>query len=122
MEAIRIIQDEHRSLAAVLHGMLYLVHEIRDRGATPDFEVFGAMVYYLDAFPERFHHRKEDQHLFARLRLRHPDAAPLLDRLETEHSLGAEKIRSLEQALTRYQQGGAAEFSAFLAAVEGYAA
>jgi hemerythrin-like domain-containing protein len=122
MEAIRIIQDEHRSLAAVLHGMLYLVHEIRDRGAAPDFGVFGAMIYYLDAFPERFHHRKEDEYLFARLRLRHPNAAPLLERLETEHRVGAEKIRALEQALTRYQQGGAAEFSAFLAAVEGYAA
>jgi len=30
VQAIRIIQEEHRSLAAVLHGMLYLVHEIRD--------------------------------------------------------------------------------------------
>ena len=27
--AIRIIEDEHRSLAAVLHGLLYLVREIR---------------------------------------------------------------------------------------------
>src|SRR5208282_455580 len=35
---------------------------------------------------------------------------------------GAEKIRTLEQALTRYQQGGAVEFPAFMAAVEGYAA
>jgi hypothetical protein len=31
MQAIRVIVDEHRALAAVLHGMLYLVHEIRDR-------------------------------------------------------------------------------------------
>ena len=30
MEAIRIIVNEHRALAAVLHGMLYLAHEIRD--------------------------------------------------------------------------------------------
>lgn len=60
MEAIRIIRDEHRSLAAVLHGMLYLVHEIRDRGARPNFGLFGAMVFYVDAFPERFHHPKEE--------------------------------------------------------------
>jgi len=122
MEAIRIIQDEHRSLAAVLHGMLYLVHEIRDRGTKPDFDVLGAMVYYIDAFPERFHHPKEDHYLFARLRLRHPDAALLLDRLQIEHRVGAQKIRTLEQALTRYQQGGATEFSPFMAAVESYAA
>ena len=122
MQAIRIIHDEHRSLAAVLHGMLYLVHQIRDRGAEPNFDLFGAMIYYIDAFPERFHHPKEDQYLFRLLRMRRPEAAPLLDRLKTEHHAGAEKIRALEQALARYQQGGASEFTNFLTAVEAYAA
>ena len=122
MQAIRIIQDEHRSLAAILHGMLYLVHQIRDRGVEPNFDLFGAMIYYIDAFPERFHHPKEDQYLFRLLRIRHPDAAPLLDLLKTEHNAGAEKIRNLEQALARYQQGGASEFTNFLTAVEAYAA
>jgi hemerythrin-like domain-containing protein len=121
MDAIRVIQDEHRSLAAVLHGMLYLVHQIRDRGAKPDFDLFGAMIYYIDAFPERFHHPKEDQYLFRLLRIRHPQAAPLLQRLEAEHHAGAEKIRTLEQALARYQHGGASEFTDFLNAVEAYA-
>ena len=120
MQAIRIIQDEHRSLAAILHGMLYLVHQIRDRGAEPNFDLFGAMIYYIDAFPERFHHPKEDQYLFRLLRIRHPDAAPLLDQLKTEHNAGAEKIRTLEQVLARYEQGGPTEFSNFMAAVEDY--
>jgi hemerythrin-like domain-containing protein len=122
MEAIRVIVNEHRALAAVLHGMLYLVHEIRDHADKPDFNLFGAMIYYIDSFPERFHHPKEDQYLYRLLRTRHPDAAPLLDRLEREHRVGAEKIRTLEQALARYQQGGKSEFSGFLAAVESYAA
>jgi hemerythrin-like domain-containing protein len=122
MEAIRIIVNEHRALAAVLHGMLYLVHEIRDHDDKPDFNLFGAMIYYIDSFPESFHHPKEDQYLFRLLRMRHPEAAPLLDRLKTEHRVGTEKIRTLEQALARYQQGGKAEFSNFLTAVESYAA
>jgi hemerythrin-like domain-containing protein len=122
MQTVRIIQDEHRAIAAVLHGMLYLVHEIRDRGTKPDFGVLGAMIYYIDAFPERFHHPKEDAYLFRVLRIRCPDAVPLLDRLEGEHWTGAHKIRVLEQALARYQQGGAIEFPAFAAAVEEYAA
>jgi hemerythrin-like domain-containing protein len=122
MQAIRIIHDEHRAIAAVLHGMLYLVHEIRDRGAKPNFDVFGAMIYYIDAFPERFHHPKEDRYLFRVLRIRHPDAAPLLDRLEGEHWTGAHKIRTLEQALARYQHGGGSEFPDFAKAVEDYAA
>jgi hemerythrin-like domain-containing protein len=122
MQSIRIIHDEHRSLAAVLHGMLYLVREIREHGAKPDFGVLGAMVYYIDAFPERFHHPKEDRYLFRLLRTRCGTAAGLIERLETEHRAGAEKIRYLEQALSRYQQGGANEFPAFAAAVEAYAA
>jgi hemerythrin-like domain-containing protein len=88
----------------------------------PDFDLLGAMVYYIDTFPERFHHPKEDQYLFRLLRIRHPEAAPLLERLEAEHRAGAEKIRTLEQALARYQQGGAPEFGNFLTAVQAYAA
>jgi hemerythrin-like domain-containing protein len=122
MQAIRIILEEHRALAAVLHGMGYLVRTIRDRGTNPDFSVLGAMVHYIDGFPERFHHPKEDRYLFRLLRARHPDAGALLDRLESEHRVGAEKIRVLQQALARYQQGGAREFAAFAAAVESYAA
>ena len=121
MESIRIIHDEHRSLAAVLHGMLYLVREIRLRGMTPPFDVLGAMVYYIDAFPERLHHPKEDGYLFRLLRARYPAAAPLIERLQTEHRAGAEKIRVLEQALHRYREGGASEFPAFAEAVQGYA-
>src|SRR5215469_18035959 len=74
LKGIRIIHDEHRSLAAVLHGMLYLVNGIRNRGMKPDFKVLGAMVYYIDAFPERYHHPKEDRYLFTLLRR----GAPLL--------------------------------------------
>lgn len=109
-------------MAAVLHGMLYLVRGIRDRGGKPNFELFGAMIYYIDAFPERFHHPKEDSYLFRALRARHLDATALLDRLEKEHVTGARKIRTLEQALVRYQHGGAGEFHDFASAVEDYAA
>ena len=122
MSAINVIHDEHRSLAAVLHGMLYLVRAIRDGRAVADFQLFGAMVYYIDAFPERFHHPKEESYLFRLLRLRHPAAAAVLDRLHTEHREGELRIRELEIALRRYEHGGEPHFEAFSAAVEDYAA
>jgi len=121
MQSIRVIQDEHRSLSAVMHGLRYLVRQIRDKGAKPDFDLLGAMVYYVDTVPERFHHPKEEQYLFWLLRIRHPAAAALLDRLKAEHQQSAEMVRTLERALLRYQQGGKAEFPAFLAAAEEYA-
>jgi len=101
--------------------MLHLVREIRDHNAEPSFDALGAMIYYIDAFPERFHHPKEDQYLFRLLRARYLDAGPLIDRLEEEHRVGAHKIRTLEQALARYQSGGQREFAHFDAAVEDYA-
>jgi hemerythrin-like domain-containing protein len=122
MQAIRIIQDEHRALAAVLHGMRYLVRDIRERGAAPRFDVLGAMIYYIDAFPERVHHPRESEYLFRFLRARCKEAAPTLDLLEGEHRAGAGHIRALEQALSRYQHGGPTEFAGFAAAVEAYAA
>ena len=51
----------------------------------------------------------------------HASAAGLIDALEREHERGAELVRTLEQALARYTQGGADEFPRFLAAVESYA-
>jgi len=122
MRAIQIIHDEHRSLAAVLHGMLFLVRQMRYAGAEPNFDVLAAMVHYIDVFSERFHHPKEDQYLFRLLRLRHPDAIPLLAKLEDEHKMGAETIRVLEQALDHYQQGDTTKLPAFAAAAAAYAA
>ncbi|MGE5169895.1 MAG: hemerythrin domain-containing protein [Rudaea sp.] len=121
VNAIGIIHSEHRSLAAVLHAMLYFVREIRLHGTAPDFRLFGAMVYYIDTFPERFHHPKEDAYLFRFLLERYPDAQPLVDRLAAEHRAGAERIGALTQALERYRAGGHAEFAPFAQAVHAYA-
>jgi hemerythrin-like domain-containing protein len=122
VQAKRIIEEEHRSLAAMLHGMLYVVREIRYVGIKPDFVLLGAMVDYIDAFLERFHHPKEDAYLFTALGSRYPGAAPLLDRLKQEHERGAAKMRELQQALTHYQHGGSADFPTFAALVADYAA
>jgi len=120
MQALRIIEDDHRALAAVLHGMRYLVRETGERSAPPRFDVLGAMIYYIDAFPERVHHPRESEYLFRLLRVRCPQAALLIDQLEEEHRAGAQHIRALEQGLARYQHGGAGEFPAFAALVESY--
>lgn len=122
MQAIGILFAEHRSLTAVLYGMLYLTRDIRLRGSAPRFDVLCAMVHYINAFPERFHQPKEDAYLFRLLALRCPEAAPLIDRLQAEHRAGTEKIRALDQALERYQREGATEFPAFAEAVQAYAA
>jgi hemerythrin-like domain-containing protein len=116
--ALTIIQDEHRSLAAVVHGLKYLIREIREKGAQPDFKLFWAMIYYIDAFPEKLHHPKENAYLFRRLRMRTHEGDAVLDELEKQHVEGAQHVKALELTLGRYEAGAADGFEQFACAVE----
>jgi len=120
-EAIRVIKAEHRSIAAVLDGMLFLVGEIRKGRMRPDFELFKAMLHYIRAFPVKLHHPKEDQWLYRILRERRADAAQALDELETEHVQDRELVAGLTDALDRYEKFGREAFDAFDNAVKDYA-
>lgn len=120
-KVLNIIHDEHRSIAAVLHGMQYLVQQIGKRGSNVDPRVFRAMLYYLDTFSERVHHPKEDQFLFAAMRKRGKVADAVIEELEREHRAGAQELRLLEQSLVRYEEGGDREFAGFAQAVERFA-
>lgn len=107
------LYSEHRSIAAVLQAMRSLVAAQRDQGKHVDAKVFRAMLYYLDVFPEREHHPKEEQVLFAALRAKTRDADAVLADLKHDHDQGEQSIRALEQSLLRYEAGGDGEFQAF---------
>jgi hemerythrin-like domain-containing protein len=111
---------EHSSIAAVLSALSALVREVREHDKRIDPAVFSAILCYLDVFPEREHHRKEETVFFARIRERTHDADAVLDQLGREHAAGERAIRDLEQAFVRYQERGAAEFPAFAAAADAY--
>jgi len=119
--ALSIIRDEHRSISAVLHGLKQLAKAAEDPSVKPEFEVFRAMIYYIDQFPERLHHPKEDQYLFPRLAKRAPQAVALIDELSAEHVKGAKLVRDLEQALIGLEVGWAGGSAAFRAAIDVYA-
>jgi len=114
-EAMRVIRDEHRSLSAVLSALKELTRLAQDPNVKPEFAAFRAMIYYIDAFPERMHHPKEDSHLFARLLQRAPEARALIEELQAEHLAGGHMIRELERALLEFEETwprGAATFAA----------
>ncbi len=98
MKAIAIIQDEHRAITAVIEGLRHLLEEIASGRMAPDHTLLRALFGYIEQFPERLHHPKEDEFLFAKLRLRRPDAAPLLDALSREHEVGRERFTELKAA------------------------
>ena len=102
-DAIRLLHNEHRSISAVLHGLRELARTAQDPLVRPDFSVFHAMIYYIDAFPERLHHPKENDVLFPRVLVRSPAAAALVQELRDEHEKGASLIRELERALLSFE-------------------
>lgn len=79
------------------------------------------MVHYLDAYPEKRHHPKEDAYLFAPLRARTHEADAVLDKLEAEHADADARIAVLEAAVKHYASGAADGFDTFRAAFDTYA-
>ena len=119
MKAIAIIQDEHRAITAVIEALRHLVAEIAAGRMAPDHALLAALFHYIEAFPERLHHPKEDDFLFARLRVRRPETAPLLDSLHREHEVGRERFVELKAMWERYRADPAA-LAAFVDGVERY--
>ncbi|GMU72367.1 MAG: hemerythrin domain-containing protein [Burkholderiales bacterium] len=120
MKSLRIIEDEHRAITAVIEGLRHLVAAIRDGSMAPDHGLLGALFHYIEAFPEKLHHPKEDDYLFARLRLRRPGAAPVLDALSREHTVGNERFHDLEAMWERFRADPGA-LDTFADGVERYA-
>lgn len=112
-KSLDIIHDEHRALAAMLSGMRTLVANIEAGRLKPDFELFEAMIRYIDEVPEVVHHPKEDQYLFKCLRQRSAEAVQVIEQLEAEHLLGKARIQALRDALAAYRQTGDAGFAGF---------
>ncbi len=118
--ALTVIRQEHAALAAMLRSLPQLLEQSRRHGELPDFGLLRAMLFYVDEFPERVHHRKEDELLFPRLRARCPELAATLAQLERDHEHGERAIRDLEHALLAFEVLGAPRREAFERAVKAY--
>jgi hemerythrin-like domain-containing protein len=121
MKAVLKIQQEHRSISAVLHALKQLARDAQDPEVKPDFAVFRAILHYIDQFAEQLHHPKEDQYLFPPLVGRAPTAQALIDSLRAEHKEGERLIRELERALVLFEDSWPAGADEFKRTVDAYA-
>lgn len=119
-EAIKIIKAEHRSIAAILHGLRFLIGDIEAARRQPDFVLLAAMLRYLKEFPDRVHHPKEDDYLYRAIRRRSEEGAAILDELEGEHETGRRLTIELEAALQNYTADMAGGFPAFSSKLRAY--
>jgi hemerythrin-like domain-containing protein len=117
-KSIQIIQEEHGTIAAIVRSLGMMI----ERGPHDDlagyFEVVGAMLFYIDEFPERLHHPKESQLLFPKVAARAPETAELIARLDQEHARGESAIRELQYLLKAWELLGPTRRDAFEAAVK----
>ncbi len=102
--AIRLIEKEHRQITAVVEGLAHLGREIGAGKTTADFRLLGAMLGYIDAYPERLHHPKEDRHLFRLIKQRSVEGAREIAALEDEHRKSYPALERLKAALADLRQ------------------
>jgi hemerythrin-like domain-containing protein len=119
MQALRIISDEHQSLAGILHAIRFMLKEVAAGRLEPDLKLFQAMVHYLDAYAEKSHHPKEDL-LFAYLPRRTGEGAEALRQLGEQHAAAPQRIAALETALASFV-ADAGRFGDFAQAFNTYA-
>ena len=118
--ALTILQREHRALAAVLHCFDQVLKEVHDKRLEPDFALFEAILQYVQDFPDRFHHPKEDELLFPVVRRRAPEVSAALDLLAHQHEEGVRHTNELKWRLAAWKEDGAEAFSAFETAARAY--
>ena len=119
--ALAVLHDEHRSIAAVIHGLRYVNRDVCEGRSKADFKLLWAMIFYLEEFPEKVHHPKEEAYLFAKLRQRTSEADAVVCALERQHLTGAQRLRNLELSLSRYEAGAPDGLNKFCVEAEKFA-
>jgi hemerythrin-like domain-containing protein len=119
--ALRTIRSEHRSLSAVLQTLKAMIGELAQEHKPADFPLFWRMLYYIEAYPDRFHHPKEDEELFPRIRQRSPEAAPIVDKLHREHQQCESRLNHVRLLLGHVEAGRIDELPDLKESVDGFA-
>ena len=121
-EAIRIIQREHRAIAAVIHCLDHVLTEIKDGRLGYEIEFFQAALDYVREFPDHFHHPKEEEYLFPALAKRSPGSRKVIHDLKEQHADGDRRIADLRWKLAAYEKDPEGAFGDFAKALSEYTA
>lgn len=115
---LAIIQREHRALAAVLYTFDHVLADIRAGKVAAEFALFDAILSYVQDFPDRFHHPKEDEVLFPLILKRAPELKATIDELQAQHHEGIRLTSELKWKLDAWKADPVAGFAVFDAAAQ----
>ncbi|HOV03274.1 MAG TPA: hemerythrin domain-containing protein [Hyphomicrobiales bacterium] len=119
--AMKVLAREHLALRGIAR-VLKMEALIVERGGHADVEVLRAIVEYIDEFPDKIHHPKEEDFIFAAMRRRSVEPIPVLDRLLKEHHHEYELIRRFHDQVEAYAKDPAGEAANFAFMAKSYVA
>ena len=119
-ESLKIIREEHATLAAMLRSLSMMVQRGPQEDAQQYFDVLRAMLFYIDEFPERLHHPKESDLLFPKVVRAVPSTMAAIQRLEKDHLRGEAAVRELQHQLLAWELLGESRRAAFEHAAKTY--
>ena len=76
--SIKVIQDEHSSLSAMLKSLRMMIQRGLDNEPLKFFDILRAMIFYIDEVPEKQHHTKESELFFPAIAKRSDDSKDLI--------------------------------------------
>ena len=113
-QALSIIRNEHITLTAVVDALKHVAADVAAGKLTPDYKLLWSILYYIEEFPERLHHPKEETVLFPHVRSRCSDINDTLDELGHQHVNSHPALDRLKAVLGRMEAdipGALAEFA-----------
>lgn len=106
MNSTEILRNEHVHIKKVLAGIRKQCIGIVN-GNKVDFELFEKIIDFVRNFADKYHHKKEEDHLFNVMaeELSKDIGAGPIEGMLTEHAFGREYMYELEQALKKHRDG-----------------
>ena len=101
--SLQIIREEHSSLAAMLQSLRMMLQRGPGTDTRQYFDVLGAMLFYIDEFPEKLHHTKETALLFPRVLQASPAMRETIARLDHDHHKSEAGVRELRHLLMAWE-------------------
>jgi len=103
--AIALIKGEHRTLARMLGAIHMLVARYQHAGYEQNFDLFDAMLRYIENVPNKLHHPKEDKVLFPPFMRFAASDKQLVAELEHDHARGESRLGSMRRAYDAVRAG-----------------
>ncbi|MEI7752316.1 MAG: hemerythrin domain-containing protein [Candidatus Omnitrophota bacterium] len=120
MKPTEILESEHRIIEQVL-SCLEKMTDLNEESKKLDCDAARDMIDFFRMFADRFHHAKEEQHLFALLEAHGMprDGGPTGVML-AEHEMGRGFVGGMEKAVAAYEKGEAEAMKSFVKAARAY--